>query len=422
MTKICIINIGGCVERCLDRNRICGYLTKNGYLITDKPKDADVIIVVTCAVFNEVAEYALKIIKKFQKYKAKLIVGGCLPDIEKEKLLEVFNGETLPTKEINQKIEILFPPKNNVRYNQVDDANDIVENSFQEEATDFLKKSSEKSQKTNIVKQKIRKYMLKNMFGTQSITYQYFVEKKRLYHMRISWGCVGNCSYCATKKAIGKFKSKPLNQCIEEFKKGLKMGYDTFVICSDDPGAYGVDINTKLPRLLDEMTRIKGEYSILFTGLSPVMLTKHIDDLEKIIKRKKIKAILIPIQSGSSRILKLMHRYSNVGKIKNAFLRLKKAYPDLILETQLIFGFPSETREDIEHTLNFIEECDLYSGYIYKFSNRENTDAEKIEPKIDPKIISKRLKYAKKYLKKKGYKMYHFNYGISKGIYIFHLD
>jgi tRNA A37 methylthiotransferase MiaB len=245
-----------------------------------------------------------------------------------------------------------------------------------------------------------------------------------LYHIRVSWGCIGNCSFCITKKAIGSFKSKPFEECIQEFKRGLKAGYRDFIICSDDPGAYGVDIDSSFPKLLDEMTDIEGNYNLMITGLSPVMLMKYLDEMEEILKKKKITAILFPIQSGSSRILKLMNRYSDVDKMKEAFLRLKKSFPGLILETQIILGFPTETFEDFKQSLNFVKECNFYSGYLYKFSCRPGTDAEKIEPKVSDEEMSKRLKYAKNFFRKEGYKMSYFRYGLSglsKDMNIFHL-
>jgi len=424
MAKIFAVNIGGCVERRLDLNKIRNYLIKNNYNLVDKPKDADIIILVTCAALNEVANSTLNIIKNFQKYDAKLIIGGCLPDIEKKKLSRIFDGETLTTKEIDQKIEKLFPPINNVRYCEIGDSNSVLGVTSKNEPNKFFNKNFEKSSNKKGIRFIIRNYFLKNLFGEKSITYKYQTEKNNLYHIRISWGCVGNCAFCITKKAIGPFKSKPFEECMQEFKKGLKDGYSEFIICSDDPGAYGVDIKNSFPNLLNEMTNVEGNYNLMITSLSPALLINYIDDFEEILKKKKITAIFFPIQSGSSRILKLMNRYSDIDKMKEAFLRLKKSFPDLILETQVILGFPTETFEDFKETLNFIKECNFYSGYIYKFSCRPGTEAEKIEPKISDEEMSKRLKYAKKFFRKAGYKMSYFRYGLSglsKDINIFYL-
>lgn len=411
MKKIYAVNVGGCVERWLDLNKIRSYLTENNYILVNNPKNADAIILVTCAALTEVADSTLKIIKKFQKYDADLIVGGCLPTIEQEKLSKIFTADTLPTKQIGEKIEKIFPPNNNIRYSEIEDSNS------------HLKEIKAKKTNKNCISSKITNYFLKKQFGKKSITYKYHTEKNNLYHLRISWGCVGNCSFCIIKKAIGKFHSKPFEECMKEFKKGLKEGYKEFIICSDDPGAYGIDIKNSFPKLLDEMTKIDGDYNIMITGLSPEMLMRYVDEFEEILKRKKITAVLFPIQSGNSRILKLMNRYSDTKKMKDAFLRLKKAFPDLILETQIIFGFPTETFEEYKESLKFAVECNFYSGYLYKFSCRKGTKAEEMEPKVSQEEMDKRIKYAKKFFKEKGYKISNFKRGLSglsKDMHIFY--
>ena len=411
MKKVNVVRVGGCVERWLDANRICDYLVKNDYKIVEKPDESDIILLVTCAVFNDVVEYTFKTIEKYQKYNAKLVIGGCLPDIEKERLAKIFDGETLPTKEIDKKIEDVFPPQKNVKYSKIDDSNIPLQ-------YEIVQKEIERKEKKSMIKD----YLITKIFGNKSISYKYFTEKGSLYHIRVSWGCIGNCSFCATKKAVGPHISKPLDVCIKEFKDGLKQGYKDFIICSDDPGAYGIDINTSFTNLLDEMTKIPGDYKIMITGFSPGMIVKHTDKLIDVLKRGKITAILSPVQSGSDKVLKLMNRYSDSEKVKESILKLKKAFPDLIIESQFIVGFPGESWKNFEDTLKFIVECNFYSGHIYKFSCRSGTEAENIEPKITEEEISKRIKYTKKYLKKAGYKMSHFTLGITKGMYIFHLD
>lgn len=215
----------------------------------------------------------------------------------------------------------------------------------------------------------------------------------------ISRGCTKNCSYCAIKKAIGPLISKPLDQCVKEFKKGLSLGYKDFVITADDVGAYGLDINSSFPKLLGKITSVEGDYNIEIQGLHPVWIVKYIDELEGILKRRKIKIIICPIQSGSSRLLKLMHRYHNTEKMKEVFLRIKKSFPDLSLETNYLVGFPTETDEDVEETLSFIKQVNFDACYVFPFSCKTGTMAEKIEPKIQKQEIFKRLEYVKEYFK-----------------------
>ena len=88
-----------------------------------------------------------------------------------------------------------------------------------------------------------------------------------------------------------------------------------------------MDIGSSFPGLLDEMTKIPGEFKISIMGLNPKWIVKYVEELEGVLKKQKIASITIPIQSGNNRILKLMNRYSNVEKIKNSILRLKESFP-----------------------------------------------------------------------------------------------
>jgi MiaB/RimO family radical SAM methylthiotransferase len=382
----------GCERRLLDTKRFSEYLIKNNYSITNKPENADLIILVSCSFIDRLTNEALNKIITFQKQcDAELIVAGCLPAIDKEKLDHIFTGKTVITSYLNgdmNKIDILFP-ENKIKFRDMQDANTYELN--YEEKTKFLIGGYHK----------IKRYACKNLFGRHSLFYSPLYEKS--FYIRISWGCLGNCSYCGIKKAVVPFESKPIEQCIKEFEKGLQEGYETFILSGDDTGAYGSDVNSTFPALLDNMTKLTGEYNITIRDLNPFWLVKYIEDLEEIFKRNKITYLDVPIQSGASRILKLMNRYSNIELMKDAFIRLKRISPNAVINTHYIVGFPSETEEEFKQTLSFIKEVSFDNIIVIPFSLKTGTKAERIEPKITDEEISKRVDYAKYYFKKTGY-------------------
>jgi len=398
MEKIFVYSNTSCRRRLLDSNKIRLYFRRNNYEIVDNPKNADIIIFVTCAYRNEITETALNQIKEFQDYEAELIVAGCLPEIEKEKLSKIFDGKKISTKELNE-IDRLFP-KNKVKFNSINDADAI----FQEQNI----KHEEEHFKFKIpvitdIYAYFRELFIKNFLNEHLLIYLY-PTKKIFYHVRISWGCLGNCSYCGIKKAIGPFKSKPLNECIDDFKKGLEKGYKNFVITADDVGAYGTDIKSSFPELLGKLTSIPGNYNVSVQDLDPRWVVAYIDDLEKIFKTGKITSVNIALQSGSGRILKMMNRYSDINKIKKALIRLKKSSKNISFDTHFILGFPTETHEDFAETMKFVKDVGFYMGFIYRFSCKQGTEAEKIEPKVSDEEIIKRFDFAKKFLKNQNYK------------------
>jgi len=399
MKRIYIYAPEVCVKRSLDSKKIFNYLSNNKYEIVYDPDSADVIIFVTCAVGDRNTDFSLNMVQKLQKYDAELIVAGCLPAIEKEELEKIFDGRTISTKDLDS-IGQLFQDKS-IEFDTLDDANILYENDEEETPIDPIKKLFGGVKSLEWITSRyfeIRNYILKYQLGEQSALYRWIIKKQ--FYIRISWGCRGNCSYCGIKKAVGPLKSKPLDTCITEFKKGLNAGYKHFSLTADDIGAYGLDDSSSFPELLDGMTKIPGDYEIAILEIAPRWIVKYIDDLEEILKRGKITLINIPFQSGCNRILKLMNRYSDTEKMKDAILRLRRSYPDLSLATQNIVGFPTETDEEFRQTIHFIKDVNFNGGYLYQFSCKTGTKAVSIKPKIPKKEIIKRLKYAKKYLRK----------------------
>lgn len=343
-----------CVRRNLDAKKISTYLILNNYSLVKKPSDADFIIFFTCGVSNLAADRCLKGIKNLQRYDAELIVAGCLPEISPGKVNKFFNGKILTTKNINDIDTIL--PYENIKLSDIEDEHlkwveadslGIVGSLFEN-----IKKGIMQVKFIVNIYLFIKKNLFQKFFGGSFIS---FVPQNYGYTISISRGCIHNCSYCAIWKAIGKLESKPINQCIKEFKDGLSKGEKKFIISADDIGPYGIDIGTSLPKLLDEMTKIKGDYIIDIRGTHPKWIIKYIDELEPIFKRRKIKHLLLCVQSGNDRILKLMRRNYDIDSFVEVAMRLKKAEPDLKLRTHIILGFPSETRVEFEDTLKLVK-------------------------------------------------------------------
>jgi len=397
-----------CDRRKLDVTRISKYLIRNDYEIVDSPKKADVILVCTCGFGNSMADISFKKIKEFGKYDREVIITGCLPDTDKKRFDHIFNGRSFSTKHIDE-IETYFPGTK-VSFSEIEDGNSLWINVNRDKIRDIFKLLF---LKFDVIKRPFVGFfdqVFRNKIGENHLILHSFyglnLPSEDLYFIRISSGCWQNCAYCAIKKAVGDFKSKPLNNCLNEFKNGLEKGYSNFFLTAEDTGCYGLDINSNFPDILDKIINIDGDYKINIYALNPKWVVQYIDELEKIVKKGKIKAMCIPIQSGNTRILAHMNRYSDVEKIKSAFIRLKKANSDISLATHCIVGFPSETDQEFKETLDFIKATNLDLGIIMLMSIKTDTDAERIEPKISRKEIFKRMSSAQKYLGNVGYKTF----------------
>jgi tRNA A37 methylthiotransferase MiaB len=402
MKKVYIYNEPqACRRRALDAEKIYRYFLKNNFEMKDSPKDADLIVYITCAAVSQTANICLDKIKYFQKYKAQLLIMGCLPSVEKEKLSSMFNGKKIDTKEIS-KIDSLFP-NNRYKFSELDDANILYFNLDKTTISGTIKIILHRIYPLEELYKYLKNHILKNLHDKKS--FMYMASNKDQFHIRISWGCPNNCSYCTIKTSTGKFKSKPLEKCVEELKIGLKKGYKDIIITADNTGAYGIDKNSCLPELLKKFLQINGQYNLFIRGLDPRWVVKYHMDLMDILKQGKIVGLEIPIESGNERILRLMRRFSETNSMKRILKRIRSNFPELYLYTHIMAGFPTETTEEFKQTLEFVLDAGFDSGQIFPFSIRDITDAAKIKHRISQEEISKRMEISKKFLKKNGYKV-----------------
>lgn len=393
-----------CERRNIDAKRICTYVSENDYEIVEDPKDANYIIFVTCGFVKSVSDRCLELINEFNKYDAELIIAGCLPDIIPDKVKKIFDGKIIPTKDLDR-IDNVFDDSK-IKFKDIDDEHFMWYNFDRGSAILILKNLVKEIRFLRGFHNLVKEKALKKIFGEnfdKTFPFNRIYPEKDCYCISISRGCIHNCSYCAIRKAVGPLKSKPLDQCIKEFKIGLNEGHTRFVLEADDVGHYGIDIKSSLPELLDAMTQIKGNYAIELKNFHPMWIIKYVDEFEKILKRKKLKIILLSIQSGNDRILKFMRRPYSKDVLVATIMRLKKAYPDLQLGVHLMVGFPTETMQEFNDTLDLFNEVQLDFGSVFSFSSQKGTDADKMGPKLNEKEMQKRMNIALSFLRKRNY-------------------
>lgn len=286
-------------------------------------KKAKFILINTCGVKEQTQTKIINFLKQLKKLKInskKIIVFGCLVDIDKEALLKIMPD---------------------VKYFKVSEKNKINE---------IIGNESFKSKKTEISKTIV-----------------------------LSNGCLGNCNYCAVKFARGKLKSRPIKEIVNEIKKELEdEKVKEIMLTSQDNACYGKDIGENLVKLLKEITKIKKEFKIKIGMGNPQHILPILKDLIQIYKHKKIyKFLHIPIQSGDDDVLKEMNRnykIKDVLKIINAF---KKEIPNISIATDVIVGYPTEKEKNYENTLKIIKIIKPDFLNISRFGMRKNIQANK---------------------------------------------
>jgi tRNA-2-methylthio-N6-dimethylallyladenosine synthase len=229
-------------------------------------------------------------------------------------------------------------------------------------------------------------------------TYQFAQSGHNLYKtsVNISIGCDKKCTFCIVPATRGDEISIPTEMIVEQVKKDVAKGAKEVTLLGQNVNSYGKRFSdkrekTSFTKLLQEVSKIEGLERIRFTSPHPL----HMDDefIEEFAKNPKIsKCIHMPLQSGSTSILKAMKRgYSKEGFIKRA-KKIREMVPDVRITTDIIVAFPGETEEDFQDTIDVIKEVKFDQIFNFKYSPRPNTEALELKDlEIPDDIGSKRL-------------------------------
>ncbi|MCH5171935.1 MAG: 30S ribosomal protein S12 methylthiotransferase RimO [Erysipelotrichales bacterium] len=358
MKRIGIVSLG-CAKNLVDSEMILGMLKDGGYEIVNNPSDADAIIVNTCGFILDAKQESIDTILEMAKYKKKLIVVGCLAQRYEEDL-----KKELP--EVDLFVSIRDYPHIAERINAL-----FNDNSLQ-----------------------------KGLCPTSRV----LATPKFTAYLKISEGCNNCCTYCAIPLIRGSFRSRPLDELIEEAKMLASRGVKELVVISQDTTRYGTDIDDKttIVTLLNELLKIKEFDYIRMLYLYPNEITDEL--LALIGKEKRLTPYFdMPIQHASSRILKAMNRRGDKEFLKVLFERTRKFIPNAVLRTTIIVGFPGETEEDFNELLEFIQEVQFDHLGAFTYSREEDTIAYSMDNQIEDSIKNDRLNRLMKVQRKISY-------------------
>lgn len=359
-----------CTENAMNLNQLKRWFSGNDWEVTRKPSDADVIIVSTCGFSREQEDYEIDTIAKLGKIRkpgCELVVLGCLPEINRERLKQVFDGPIVPTASLDRFDQILDLPRS---INTFDNHTVSGEEYDSDPRISFFVKARhwfERHRWLPFVK--VPKIL-------------YTVPSEKWFCIRSAMGCTGNCSYCGIKHAHGPYRSEPLEDIVRQARDGLSRGYREIALTGEDLGAYGVDRGETLADLLNALVAIPYRFKINIRFIDPYWLIRLEDSLMPAFRSGKINAFCCPAQSGSDRILKLMKRgytFENLKKSVNSVVRSTGV--DLI-STNIIVGFPGETRDDLRETMRLIDEVAFGMYMVFKYADRPGTEASTLSGKI----------------------------------------
>ena len=202
--------------------------------------------------------------------------------------------------------------------------------------------------------------------------------------VKIQDGCDNFCSYCIIPFARGKCRSKDEKKVIQEITDLVNNGYKEIVLTGIHTGSYGVDLDTDFADLLNKLVKIKGLERL---RISSIECTELNDKVLNLIKTSKVIVdhLHIPIQAGSDEILKAMNRKYDLDYFKNKIKEIRSIRPEISISTDVIVGFPGESEELFQNTINTCREIEFSKLHVFPFSERKGTKASFMDKKIDNK-------------------------------------
>lgn len=209
----------------------------------------------------------------------------------------------------------------------------------------------------------------------------------------ITYGCNNYCTFCIVPYVRGMERSVPLHEIVQDVKKYTEKGYKEILFLGQNVNSYGSDLadeTDNFAKLLRESAKIEGDFWIKYVSPHPKDFTDEV--IEAIADNSKIARMLhLPLQSGSNKILNAMNR----GYTKEEFItlakKIKEKIPDIGLTTDIIVGFPGETDEDFQDTMDVVNEVGFENAFMFMYSKRSGTPAATMEEQVDEQVKNERL-------------------------------
>ncbi|MFZ1022938.1 MAG: tRNA (N(6)-L-threonylcarbamoyladenosine(37)-C(2))-methylthiotransferase [Thermoplasmata archaeon] len=208
----------------------------------------------------------------------------------------------------------------------------------------------------------------------------------------IAQGCTSHCSYCYSRLARGRLTSVPMGELLERVRDALARGAKEIRLTSLDTSCWGEDLagEARLPDLVTAVAQLSGDFQFRIGMMSPQSLRRIGDRLlDALVGEKAFHFLHIPIQSGSDRILQEMRRGYTIREFRQWVDRARSRFPDLMLATDVIVGFPGETEDDFRATTELIEEVEPEIVNVTRFSARPLTPAARL-PRLPPRVAKRR--------------------------------
>lgn len=350
LKKIALASLG-CSKNLIDSEHMLAVLTDAGYEIVSDEEDADVIIVNTCTFIESAKTESIECILELAQYKKEgnckaLIVAGCLAQrYDKQVLSEIPEVDAV------------------VGVNEYDRIAEVIKQLEGRENGILCCGST---------------YVNEDGMPRFRLTPSYTA------YLKIAEGCDNHCTYCVIPSIRGKYRSRKIEDIVDETKRIVAEGVREIVVIAQDTTRYGIDIygEYRLPCLLRELCAIDGVDWVRVHYCYPELMT---DELIKVFaeEEKLCSYFDIPIQHCSDAVLKRMGRHTNKAQITEIIEKIRREVKDAVIRTTIIVGFPGETEEQFEELCDFVRDTKFDRLGVFAYSREEDTPAYNFDGQID---------------------------------------
>ena len=336
------LEVYGCTANKSDARIVKGIIDQHpSYQFVKGIEEADIFIILTCTVINTTEQRMISRIKQFQQNNKKLIIAGCMASGQKKLLKDLFPKA------------ILVSPR---------DVHQII-NRIEQRPNDEQSKKYDAPKRLNTI----------------------------ITPISIAEGCQYHCSYCITCKARGSLCSYPENFIYADVKTAITQESKEIQLTAQDTASYGKDKQTNLGELLEKLSTIKGRYQLRVGMMNPRSLQHNLPSILHAFSHPSVyKFLHLPVQSGSNTILKKMNRGYHVEDFQYLVNTFRNQFPDIVLSTDIIVGFPGETEDQFQSSIDLIESVKPDIINITRFSARPQTKAKTLKHRIPTEIVKMR--------------------------------
>ena len=350
MNKVAFYTLG-CKVNQYETEAMEELFQKRGYEIVDSNQIADIYVINTCTVTNLSDRKSRQFIRRAKRTNRDSIVAvvGCYSQVAPDEVEDI------------EGVDI------------------IIGTTDRDKIVDLCEEAKLKDEKINVVKN------IKGHKDFEDLNILDLKSKTRAY-IKIQEGCNQFCSYCIIPYARGPIRSRELGDIIRETERLSKAGFKEIILTGIHVASYGKDLNNiDLIDVIEQVSNIQGIERIRLSSIEPTLIDEVF--MKKIINIKEVcDHFHLSLQSGSDAVLKRMNRKYTTFQYRNIVKLIRKYMPDAGITTDIIVGFPGETKKEFEETYNFIKEIGFSRIHVFKYSPRKGTPASKFREQIHGNI------------------------------------